>query len=528
MSRKRKWWLLGFGLAAAVTLAGILIAASVYARRIQPYIRQQAIQYLSQRFDSDVTLTALHVSLPGMSPLRLMFTQGRGSLVWIDGGGLALRHKGRTDVPPLFAIRKFSFAVDLGTLFDASKVVPTVTLEGLEINIPPKSERPRFSSPPDERAERAAGSKSRVLIQYVSAKDATLVMWPLERDKIPLKFAIHDLKLTSAGADAAMKYHALLKNPKPPGEIHSYGTFGPWQAVEPGDTPLSGDYVFDHADLGVFVGIAGILKSTGRFEGQLNSITARGEATVPDFRLKRSGNRVPLVTKFEALIDGTNGNTTLKPVVATLGSTHFTTSGAVFKNDGDKHRQIRLDVIMPNGDMRDILRLAMKGAPFMEGRLFLKTKLDLPPLNGKVKDKLRLDGRFEIHEGKFLRSTIQDQIDGLSRRGQGQPKNQEIDEVVSSMTGAFKLDDAVVTFSDLAFGVPGADVSLNGSYNMDGDTLNFHGALKLQAKVSQTMSGWKHWLLKPVDPFFAKNGAGTFLRIKVVGSSKAPKFGAGS
>jgi AsmA-like C-terminal region len=407
-------------------------------------------------------------------------------------------------------------------------VVPTVTLEGLEINIPPKGERPEFSSAPRDRADREEGSNSSVLIQYVSVKDATLVLLPRDVKKIPLRFPIHDLKLTSAGPGAAMKYHAMLKNPRPPGEIHSYGTFGPWKSGEPGDTPLSGDYVFEHADLGVFVGVAGILKSTGRFEGQLNSITASGQATVPDFRLKRSGNRVPLVAKFEAQIDGTNGNTILKPVVATLGSTHFTTSGAVFKNDGDRHRQIRLDVIMPNGDMGDVLRLAMKGAPFMEGRLFLKTRLDLPPLNGKVKDKLRLEGRFEIREGKFLRSTMQDQIDGLSRRGQGQPKNQEIDEVVSRMTGAFKLEDAVISFSDLAFGVPGADVSLNGSYNLDGDKLDFHGALKLQAKVSQTMTGWKHWLLKPVDPFFAKNGAGTFLKIKVVGSSKAPKFGAGS
>jgi hypothetical protein len=47
----------------------------------------------------------------------------------------------------------------------------------------------------------------------------------------------------------------------------------------------------------------------------------------------------------------------------------------------------------------------------------------------------------------------------------------------------------------------------------------------LQAKISQTMTGWKHWLLKPVDPFFSKNGAGTFLKIKVTGSSKQPKFG---
>jgi len=39
------------------------------------------------------------------------------------------------------------------------------------------------------------------------------------------------------------------------------------------------------------------------------------------------------------------------------------------------------------------------------------------------------------------------------------------------------------------------------------------------------MTGWKRWVLKPVDPFFAKEGAGTFLRIKVTGTSKAAKFG---
>jgi hypothetical protein len=39
------------------------------------------------------------------------------------------------------------------------------------------------------------------------------------------------------------------------------------------------------------------------------------------------------------------------------------------------------------------------------------------------------------------------------------------------------------------------------------------------------MSGWKRWALKPVDPFFAKRGAGTFLKIKVDGTSREPKFG---
>jgi len=93
------------------------------------------------------------------------------------------------------------------------------------------------------------------------------------------------------------------------------------------------------------------------------------------------------------------------------------------------------------------------------------------------------------------------------------------------MTGRFRLENALITFSELTFGVPGADVALNGAYNLDQDDLDFRGALKLQAKISQTMTGWKHWLLKPIYPFFAKNGVGTYLKIKVTGSSKQPKFG---
>src|SRR5207244_1137274 len=126
---------------------------------------------------------------------------------------------------------------------------------------------------------------------------------------------------------------------------------------------------------------------------------------------------------------------------------------------------------------------------------------------------------------KFLRSTIQDQIDGLSRRGQGQPKNEQIDEVVSSMQGRFHLENETVKFQRLSFGVPGARVDLAGLYDLDRDAVDFHGALRLNARVSQTMTGWKRWALRPIDPFFSKNGAGTLLHIRVDGSAKQPKFG---
>src|SRR5678815_598267 len=142
---KKKKWLLGAGVAALVAVAGLFIAASIFSKRFQPYIRQQAIQYLSDRFASEVELQSLRVRVPGMSPIRLLLTRGHGVVALVEGERLALRHKGRRDVPPMFAMRKFSFKVDVGKLFEKTKVVRQVILDGMEITIPPPGQRPDFN-----------------------------------------------------------------------------------------------------------------------------------------------------------------------------------------------------------------------------------------------------------------------------------------------------------------------------------------------------------------------------------------------
>jgi hypothetical protein len=55
--------------------------------------------------------------------------------------------------------------------------------------------------------------------------------------------------------------------------------------------------------------------------------------------------------------------------------------------------------------------------------------------------------------------------------------------------------------------------------------MDFHGTLRMQAKLSQTMTGFKSLLLKPVDPFFRKGGAGAVLPIKITGTRQNPSFG---
>ena len=521
MSKRAKYILAGAAVFIVVVVVGAYIAASAIAKRFEPELRAQAIKYMQDRFHSQVEIGSLHINRPKMSTIQILLRHGRGAIVAVEGQGITMRFGGDRSRPPMFAIKKLFFTVDLEVLVAPTKSVNFVSIDGMEINVPPKDERPNVL----EHGGGDGKSNSSVVFQNVQIRNAVLTLLPSDTSKPPLKFHIARLHLQSAGANSTSRYDADLTIPKPPGTIQSSGDFGPWNASTPGDTPLKGNYTFDNADLGIFKGIAGTLSSKGTFDGALDTVHVQGTTYVPNFRLKMSGNPLPLSTTFEALVDGSNGNTVLQPVRATLGHTNFTTTGAVIKNDQYSKRSITLQVKMPNGDMHDLLLLAMKGPPFMEGMINMQSSIDIPPLDSKVKEKLVLDGTFDVHNAKFLKSTIQNQIDQLSRRGQGQPKNEAIDQVISSMQGSFHLENQVMTFRSLAFEVPGADVSVSGNYDMGTDMLDFHGALKLDAKLSQTMTGWKRWLLKPADPFFAKNGAGTFVKIKIVGSSHQPKFG---
>ena len=91
---------------------------------------------LADRLDSEVQLDSLQLRV--LPRLRA------------EGTGLTIRHKGRTDVPPLISVR--SFSVEGGVMPLLRKHVSLVTLEGLEIKIPPrdKGEGDQESDPKDE------------------------------------------------------------------------------------------------------------------------------------------------------------------------------------------------------------------------------------------------------------------------------------------------------------------------------------------------------------------------------------------
>jgi AsmA-like C-terminal region len=482
----------------------VIVAAIVTGIRLSnPYLHKKVVEMLGEKFHADVELKEFHVYLfPGAR---------------IEGSGLVLRHEGRTDVPPLISIAEFSAEAGITGLLGKPWRLNQVKLKGLVIQVPPKGER-----------KKQDWSKVRdvpVLIGEIVSDDAELRLLPRSADKDPHVFAIHRLVMHSVGLDRPATFTAQLTNAIPPGEIETKGSFGPWSPDDPGQTPLAAEYTFDKADLGVFKGISGILSSQGKFGGVLQKIEVEGKTSTPDFTVTLGGHPVALNTVFSATVDGTNGDTLLHPVTAHLLNTVIVAQGGVVRSPDKQGKEITLDVTVDQGRLEDLLRLAVKAdKPPVTGAINFHTKFDLPHGKGDLADRLNLNGKFDVEQAQFTSPEVTAKIETLSRKGQGQPENKNAGSSVSQLKGNFVLDNGVITFRALTFTVTGAQVALNGTYGLEKEDLDFYGKLRMQAKISQTTTGAKSFVLKAVDPFFRKNGQ-TEVPIKITGQREHPSFG---
>jgi hypothetical protein len=163
--------------------------------------------------------------------------------------------------------------------------------------------------------------------------------------------------------------------------------------------------------------------------------------------------------------------------------------------------------------------------PFLTGTVKLRGKLVVPASHAKALEKLILDGQFGLENGEWASQEVRDKLQTLSRRGEGKPGDEDAGSAVSDLRGSFHVEKGVVNFSSLTFSVPGAAIDLVGAYHLVGGELDFNGHLRLQAKLSQTVTGAKSFFLKAVDPFFKKEGAGAVIPIFVAGTRENPRLG---
>jgi len=525
---RRSWIVIG-------VLAAVLVATLVSMfTRLTPHVRDLAVKALNERFDSETEIATLQVSI---------FPQPA-----VNGTGLVIRYKGRRDVDPLISIKSFSASASIPGLMFKTLHLKTIELEGLEIRLPPgglkAAANPDAGKPApageqagrkDEKKDEKKGEKrdrlnadgrSPIVIDTIRSRASRLQIDTDKPGKLPRVFDIHDLVMTDFGFDRSASFEAQLSNPKPKGEIHVKGTFGPWNTNDPRMTPLGADYEFARADLNTIKGIAGILSSKGKFHGVLERIRVEGTTDTPDFQVDVAGQPVRLQTRFAAVVDGTNGNTWLEPVDATLlTSSHILARGEVVRSEDVKGRKTYLEVTIDDARIEDILRLAIKAktAP-LTGQMKLQTTFLLPAGERDVPERLQLDGAFAIDKARFTNFNVQEKIDTLSRRGRGQKSNGG-PSVVSHLSGRFLMKDGRIRLSNLTFSVPGSVVQLAGSFDLSSEQLDFDGHLLLDASLADTMTGWKSVLARVAQPLFRRPGGGTKIPIRVSGTPDKPAFG---
>lgn len=508
--RKRTRIILGV-LIAFIALGAVGITISL--KRLDPRLHDWVTALLGDSLESEIELG--DVSLKWF-PMRL------------HAKDLIVRHHGRRDIPPLLAVA--SFTVDLKPTDIFSSTVDRVWVDGLEINIPPKDpdtgKRPFPKSTGEDASEETSADEGSdpLIIRNMIATNTRLSIVPREAGKNAKVWDIFELDMKNLRSDQPATFTAALINPIPYGKIETTGTFGPWYSEEPGDSRLSGDYTFA-ADLGTINGLAGQLNASGAMNGTLDQISTRGETHTPDFRLTElDGVSLPLDTSFEALVDGTKGNVELKRVDVKIGKSKMVATGLVEGTKGIKGKRVVVNLKSTSTNLGEMLRLVSKAAqPPAEGVLTIDAALDLLQGKAPVLERLSLEGSVRADRVKFSNDIVQDKIDDLSRRGQGRPEDASIDEVASKMATKFALNKGVLKYQGLSFNVQGATITLDGTHSLRSKAVDFAGVVMLNATASQTQTGYKSWLLKPFDPLFKKNGAGTRLVITVAGTQDQPK-----
>src|SRR5580704_14787361 len=110
--RRQRAIVVGFvSLLSLVSLLLVAIGIHQAGPRIHEIVRDRTAKLLQARFKSQVEFSDFDVSLFPRVQLTI--------------SGLVMRHKGRTDIPPLFQIRKVSVYANLMSLLRAK---PRITL----------------------------------------------------------------------------------------------------------------------------------------------------------------------------------------------------------------------------------------------------------------------------------------------------------------------------------------------------------------------------------------------------------------
>jgi AsmA-like protein len=497
--------------AARISCWTVLVLIGVYAVVLAifwPFTQHKIAQRLSEETSSDVRF---HDFKATFSP---------PGCVVLD---VEVRPLNEPASPPVVTIKRLTVTTNYRELW--RQRVETMRLEDVRVDVP----RSRGT---------AAGAGTNTTQSYrgtfTSIAELIIERAVLEyprNDKPPLVFPIHRLTLDDVVRDKPISFHVDMDNALPPGHIQGDGQFNPWKVAKVADTLVSGEYTFSDARLDSLPGIGGALSSQGTFGGPAKALGVQGTTDTPEFRVKSAAHPVHLRTDFQAVVNCSNGDVTLRSVRAQFRGTGASFRGDIKRPKGATSRVASLQVDGTDGRIEDLLwLLSEEREPAMMGPISMHARVAIPGGKQQFIARVRLQGEFKIDGATFTKPDTQAKVNTLSFRAVGQkvPKSAaDLPDPRASLQGQVDLLDGVAHFSQLSFSLPGAIAHMQGAYNLNDERVNLQGELVVDKKFSKTANNLPSRVITWAgEKLFAKStGAGEILPVKLTGTYDHPSFG---
>lgn len=489
-----------FFVIAALAIAAIVIVAVIAIRQIAPFSRASITKQVETETGLRFEAATYHTS-------------------WFPAGfsaqGVRLVDPAARDTKPLLTAKTMSVRGSYLGLLRSPRFISAVHLTEAVITIP--------ANGADLLKRLETGSSTALGELIVDASELDIPQ--SGQGSEPLRFTIRRLVLHRLGQGVPVGFEVAMTNPKPHGEIHSTGHFGPWNSQNHFATPVSGSFTFDQVDLNVDHALAAVLNSNGKFTGVLGSIEARGSADLPKFEVYGTAHPTHLASNFEAVVNARNGDVALKHVEAHFDHTTISAEGGVGGKPDETGKTTDLHLAVREGRIEDLLNMFTSGRPSMTGGLTFEAGLQLPPGVEDFLTRLAVTGDFTIQEARFTDSNTQQPIDRLSGSAQGE-KKPEVDEhpprVLAHVHGHISDAGGIATLSNVLFSVPGVDAKLRGTFALTTTRIDLAGDLSTTGQLSDTKTGVKSIFLKVVSPIWKKKAKEEIVPFRVTGTSSNP------
>jgi hypothetical protein len=252
-----------------------------------------------------------------------------------------------------------------------------------------------------------------------------------------------------------------------------------------------------------------------------------GDVNVPDFLVSGGSRAVLLNANYQALVNGTNGDTVLQQVEVNFDRTRLSVNGAIAGQPSEPGKTAALVIQGQPARIEDLLRLFVGTAqPSMVGPMQLQAKVQLPPGPQSFLRRVNLQGDFGIGGERFTNPVVQTPLNRLSESAKGEGKKQQAADsgtALSNLKGHVELKNGTATLSNISFTEPGTLAEIRGTYNLIDKSVRLNGTLHTNGNLSDTTTGFKAVVLKALGPFLKKKTM-TVVSFTISGTSSKPAF----